>query len=202
MAGAVTETGRPVLAEVGAEGDGAGRLARQAMFVALGVAALTIAAKAQVPMWPVPMTMGTLAVLGIGAAYGPGLGLVTVGAYMGLGALGADVFAGSSAEQSGLAYMTGGTGGYLLGYVLATLALGALARRGWDRSAPRMALAMLAGNAVIYVPGLLWLGVLYGWSEPILQWGLWPFLLGDAIKLALAALLFPAAWRLVGSARA
>lgn len=189
-------TDRPVLAEIGTGADRALRLARQAMLVAAGVALLTASAKIAVPMWPVPITMGTFAVLGLGAAYGPGLGLVTILTYMGLGALGADVFAGSS-EVSGIAYMMGGTGGYLLGYVLATVALGLFARAGWDRSAGRMALAMLVGNAIIYVPGLLWLGVLHGWDKPILQWGLWPFLIGDAIKLALAAMLFPLAWRLV-----
>lgn len=193
-------TDRPVLAEIGMSGEGAMRLARRAMLVAVGVALLTVSAKIQVPMWPVPITMGTLAVLRLGAAYGPGLGLVTILIYMGLGALGADVFAGSS-EVSGIAYMLGGTGGYLLGYVLATVALGLFARAGWDRSMGRMALAMLIGNGIIYVPGLLWLGVLHGWDKPILQWGLWPFLIGDAIKLALAALLFPFAWRVVAEAK-
>ena len=65
-----------------------------------------------------------------------------------------------------------------------------------------MAGAMLIGNAIIYIPGLLWLGVLYGWDKPILEWGLTPFLLGDALKLALAALLLPAVWKMVGRARA
>ena len=65
-----------------------------------------------------------------------------------------------------------------------------------------MAGAMLIGNAIIYIPGLLWLGVLYGWDKPILEWGLTPFLLGDALKLALAALLLPAVWKMVGKARA
>ena len=116
--------------------------------------------------------------------------------------LGFDVFAGSSAEKYGLTYMMGGTGGYLVGYVLATVALGALAARGWDRSFGKMALAMLIGNVLIYVPGLLWLGQLYGWDKPILQWGLTPFLVGDAIKLALAAVLMPTLWKLVGNARA
>ena len=119
-----------------------------------------------------------------------------------LGAFGWDVFAGSSAEANGLTYMMGGTGGYLVGYVLATLALGYAARQGWDRTVGGMALAMLAGTALIYVPGVLWLGVLYGWNEPILAWGLTPFLIGDAIKLALAALIVPALWKLVGDARA
>jgi biotin transport system substrate-specific component len=97
--------------------------------------------------------------------------------------------------------MMGGTGGYLFGYVLATLALGVAARAGWDRSMGKMALAMLIGNALIYIPGLLWLGVLYGFDKPILAWGLTPFLVGDALKLALAAMLLPAAWKLVGRAR-
>ncbi|PHQ80787.1 MAG: biotin transporter BioY [Thalassobium sp.] len=174
---------------------------KQVAMVVLGIAVLAIAAKIKVPMWPVPITMGTFAVLSIGAAYGTRLGLVTILGYMLIGALGFDVFAGSSAEAAGLTYMMGGTGGYLVGYVLATLALGALARAGWDRSAGKMALAMLIGNALIYVPGLIWLGVLYGWDQPIFAWGLTPFLIGDAIKLALAAVAFPTIWKLIGDAR-
>ena len=111
------------------------------------------------PVWPspVPITLGTFAVLTIGAAYGPRLGLVTILAYLAIGALGFDVFAGSSAEKNGLAYMLGGTGGYLVGYALAVLVLGFAARRGWDRSVPGMAAAMLVGNVVIYAAGLAWL---------------------------------------------
>lgn len=190
-----------VLAEVFGPRQGAALRLKQAALVVLGIAALAIAAKIRVPMWPVPITMGTFAVLSIGAAYGARLGLVTILGYMAVGALGFDVFAGSSAEKAGLTYMMGGTGGYLVGYVLATAALGLLAARGWDRSFARMALAMLIGNALIYGPGLLWLGQLYGWDKPILQWGLTPFLIGDAIKLALAAMLLPALWTLVGRAR-
>ncbi|MEO0502276.1 MAG: biotin transporter BioY [Pseudomonadota bacterium] len=190
-----------VLSDVLGAESGAGLRIKQAALVVLGVLALAIAAKIKVPMWPVPITMGTFAVLTIGAAYGARLGLVTILAYMIVGALGFDIFAGSSAEKFGLTYMMGGTGGYLVGYVLATVALGALAQRGWDRSVVWMALAMLIGNVLIYVPGLLWLGQLYGWDKPILEWGLTPFLLGDAIKLALAAAILPAAWKLVGRAR-
>ena len=192
---------RPVLAEVFGPGEGTRLLAKQVLLVAVGIAALAIAAKIRIPMWPVPLTMGTFAVLTIGAAYGPRLGLVTILGYLAVGALGFDVFAGSSAEKNGLAYMMGGTGGYLVGYVLAAVALGLFARAGWDRSMPRMAGAMLAGNALIYVPGLLWLGMLFGWDKPILEWGLTPFLLGDALKLTLAAMLLPAVWKLVGDAR-
>lgn len=191
------------LAQLFGPQDGAARLAKQAVLVVLGIAVLAMAAKIKLPIWPspVPVTMGTFAVLTIGAAYGARLGLVTILGYMLIGALGYDVFAGSSAEAAGLSYMTGGTGGYLVGYVVATLTLGVLAERGWDRSVVGMAVAMLIGNAMIYVPGLLWLGQLYGWDQPILAWGLTPFLIGDTLKLLLAAVLLPLVWKLVGNAR-
>ncbi|WP_299206707.1 biotin transporter BioY [uncultured Tateyamaria sp.] len=190
-----------VLSDMFGATEGTALRIKQAALVVLGIAFLAVAAKIKVPMWPVPITMGTFAVLTIGAAYGARLGLVTIIGYMIVGALGFDVFAGSSAEKFGLTYMMGGTGGYLVGYVMATVALGALAQRGWDRSVLWMALAMLIGNVLIYVPGLAWLGQLYGWDKPILEWGLTPFLVGDALKLALAALVLPAAWKLVGRAR-
>ena len=116
-------------------------------------------------------------------------------------AMGVDLFPSAADAKSGLTYMMGGTGGYLVGYVLATLALGWAARQGWDRAVLWMALAMLIGNVLIYLPGLAWLGTLYGWDKPILEWGLTPFLIGDGLKLVLAALLVPAVWKLVGSAR-
>ena len=192
-----------VLADLVGPREGALLRAKQAVLVVLGIALLAVAAKIKVTIFPspVPISMGTFAVLTIGAAYGARLGLVTVLGYMIIGALGFDVFAGTSAEVNGLAYMMGGTGGYLVGWVLATLTLGALAQRGWDRSVVWMALAMLIGNALIYVPGLVWLGQLYGWDKPILAWGLTPFVVGDLLKLAVAALILPAIWKLVGNAR-
>ena len=177
--------------------------AKRALLVVVGIAVLMVAAKLKVavPPSPVPITMGTFAVLTIGAAYGPRLGLVTILGYMLLGYLGLDVFAGSSATKFGWAYMQGGTGGYLVGYVLAALALGYAAIKGWDRNVLTMALALLVGNVLIYVPGLLWLRQFAeSWTQT-LQWGITPFLIGDAMKLALAALLVPAVWKLVGSAR-
>ncbi|MEP0961901.1 MAG: biotin transporter BioY [Roseobacter sp.] len=183
--------------------EGTPLLVKQIILVAIGIAVLAVAAKIKVSIWPspVPITMGTFAVLTIGAAYGARLGLATILGYMLIGALGFDIFASSTAENAGLSYMMGGTGGYLVGYVLATLTLGALAQRGWDRSLAWMALAMLIGNAMIYVPGLLWLGQLYGWDKPIFEWGLTPFLVGDAMKLLLAAVILPMVWKLVGGAR-
>ncbi len=180
----------PVLSEAAFRKSAAVRAA----LVIAGVVALAISAKITVPLWPVPTTMQTFAVLTIGAAYGPALGLGTVLAYLAVGALGLNVFAGTG-EVRGLAYMMGGTGGYLVGFALAAGLLGYVARRGWDRSVLRMSAGLLLGNMCIYVPGLLWLGVHYGWDKPILDWGLWPFLPGDALKLALAALLVPGLWR-------
>lgn len=205
---------RSVLAEATWPAEGAMLHARHLALVGLGIAALAVAAKLSVPMWPspVPITLGTFAVLTIGVAYGPRLGLATILGYLLVGALGFDVFAGSSPEKNGLAYMLGGTGGYLVGYVLAVLALGLAARRGWDRSVSGMALAMLIGNLLIYVAGLLWLHHLIAnglfdadkfaspWAQTM-AWGLTPYLVGDAIKLALAAALVPGLWRLVGAAR-
>ena len=196
-----TTTHNSVLAEVILPLTGQAMRVKQIILVIAGIAALAVAAKIKIPMIPVPMTMGTFAVLSIGVAYGMRLGLVTIIGYMLIGALGFDVFAGSSAETFGITYMMGGTGGYLVGYVLAVLALGYAARQGWDRSIGKMALAMVLGNVLIYVPGLVWLAVLYGADAPIFTWGLTPFLLGDLVKLALAALLLPSVWGLVGSAR-
>jgi biotin transport system substrate-specific component len=192
-----------VLSEAAWPAAGAGLWARRAVLTVLGIAALAATAKIQiaVPGSPVPVNMGTFAVLTLAAAYGPRLGLATILGYMLVGALGFDVFAGSSAELAGWTYMTGSTGGYLLGFVLATLALGLAARRGWDRGVAGMAGAMALGMALIYVPGVLWLGVLYGWDKPLLAWGLFPFLIGDALKLGLAALIVPGLWRLIGPAR-
>jgi biotin transport system substrate-specific component len=193
-----------VLTEAIGPTEGAALLVKRAALVVIGIAALAVAAKIRVPFWPVPVTMQTFVVLTVGAAYGLRLGVATVAGYLAVGALGFDVFTSSSAENHGLAYMMGGTGGYLVGFALAAAALGWLARRGWDRSVATMAAAMLIGNAIIYVPGILWLGYLYadakGWAT-VLDWGLWPFLAGDALKLALAALVLPLAWRAVGEAR-
>ena len=173
-------------------------LLRNAILAVAGTALLALSAKVQVPFWPVPMTMQTFAVLAIGMAYGWRLGGATLLLYMAEGAAGLPVFAGTPEKGIGIAYMMGGTGGYLLGFVMAAALCGWLAEHGWDRRLSTTAAAMLIGNLVIYVPGLLWLGTLFGWDKPILEWGLTPFLLGDLTKLALAAIVLPAVWKLVG----
>ena len=196
-----TTTLRPVLSEMLGPSEGLSLRVKQALLIVLGVAALTLAAKIRVPMWPVPVTMQTFAVLVIGAAYGMRLGLATLLAYLAVGAAGLAVFTG---EGAGLAYMMGPTGGYLVGFAAAAGVMGWLAARGWDRTVAGMAGALLIGNAVIYAFGLPWMAWLFaaergmGW---VLQWGMTNFLLGDALKLALAALVLPLAWKAVGRAR-
>lgn len=161
----------------------------------LGTAFVAACAQVQVPWWPVPFTGQTFAVLVLGMVYGARLGAGTLLLYLAVGGLGLPVYAELS---SGWAVLTGTTGGYFIGFVLAAGLVGWLAERGWDRSVWLTGLAMLLGNVLIYVPGLLWLGAVVGWDKPILAWGLTPFLLGDAVKLVLAAAVLPYAWKLVG----
>ncbi len=175
----------------------ANNILRNVILALAGTALLTLSAKIQVPFYPVPMTMQTFMVLTLGMAYGWRLGGATLLLYLAEGAMGLPVFAGTPGKGIGVAYMLGGTGGYLIGFVLAAALCGWLAERGWDRRFMTTALALLIGNIAIYVPGLLWLGSLFGWDKPILEWGLTPFILGDAMKLALAAALMPLAWKLL-----
>ncbi|WP_299619640.1 biotin transporter BioY [Pelagibius sp.] len=170
---------------------------RAVLLAVLGSLLLWACAKIQVPFYPVPVTMTTFAVLAIGMAYGWRLGAATVLLYLAEGAAGLPVFAGTPEKGLGLAYMVGPTGGYLVGYVLAAAACGGLAERGWDRNVVTAVLAMLIGNVLIYLPGLFWLGILFGWDKPILEWGLIPFIPGDLLKLALVAVSLPLAWKLL-----
>ena len=173
------------------------------VLVAFGIAFLIIAAKVKLilPFSPVPVTLGTFAVLTIGTTYGQRLGLMTIFVYLLIGMLGFDVFANSSAEANGLTYMLGGTGGYLIGYCFAVMALGFFAKLNWDRNIIKLGAALVFANILIYAPGLLWLGQLYGWDQPIIAWGLTPFIIGDLLKLALTASLIPLIWKLIGKAR-
>ena len=176
---------------------------RRLTLVVLGIFILTLFSKMKIPIWPspVPINLATLSVLTIGLTYGPKLGLTTVFGYLIIGTLGFDIFANSSAKVNGMEYMLGGTGGYLFGYLLATIALGFLARAGWDRNVFKIVLALIIGSVLIYIPGIFWLAKLYTWNKPILAWGLTPFLIGDALKILLATLVIPSMWRIIGSAR-
>ncbi len=186
---------------------------RLALLALAGSAFVAVSAQIQVPLWPVPITGQTFAVLVVGMALGWRLGSATLLLYMAEGAIGIPVFAKMS---GGLGVITGPTGGYIVGFVLAAAAVGYLAERGWDRNVWLTALAMLIGNILIYLPGLPWLAMWY--AGPGVEYiskagaetalgaalaaGATPFLLGDALKLALAACLFPVAWKQVGKLRA
>lgn len=171
---------------------------RVAVQLVVGVAFLAALAQVRVQVGPVPITGQTLGVLLIGAGYGATLGLATVLAYLAAGGLGLAVFTGGGA---GLAVLAGPTGGYLLGFPLAALLVGALAARGWDRRPLSTAAAMVLGNLVIYAVGLAWLSRFAPDASTTLAWGLWPFLPGDLVKIVLAAGLLPAAWALLGRRR-
>ncbi|MFQ5785312.1 MAG: biotin transporter BioY [Alphaproteobacteria bacterium] len=170
---------------------------RAIILMVAGSALLALSAQVRVPLEPVPITMQTFAVLVIGMAYGWRLGAATVLLYLAEGAVGLPVFAGGA---GGLAVLIGKTGGYLIGFALAATLVGWLAEHGWDRTIATTALAMLAGNVAIYLPGLLVLGALIGYAKAV-EFGLLPFLLGDALKLLLAAAVLPFAWRLIGRPR-
>ncbi len=166
---------------------------RSVILALAGSALLAISAKIQVPFFPVPMTMQTLVVVLIGAVGGARLGAATVLLYLAQGAAGLPVFAGPVA---GIAYFAGPTAGFLLGFVLAAAVSGWLAERGWDRKPFSTFALMLIATTLIYIPGLLWLGTLFG-AETAIASGLVPFVLGDIFKAALAAALLPLAWKII-----
>jgi biotin transport system substrate-specific component len=166
----------------------------KAMLVILGAILLTISAKIKVPFYPVPMTMQVFVVLALGLALGFRLALATVLLYLAAGAASLPVFAGTPERGIGLAYMIGPTGGYLLGYILSASAVGLLADRGWSRHWAKAIIAGLIGLVLIYVPGVVWLGTVIGWDKPVLELGLTPFILGDLLKVLIAALGVTGIW--------
>jgi biotin transport system substrate-specific component len=157
-----------------------------------GTLFVAICAHIEVPLYPVPITMQTFAVLVVGMVYGSRLGAATLALYLVEGVSGVPVFATGGA--------LGPTFGYIVGFVLAAGIVGWLAERGWDRNALRTGVAMLLGNIAIYVPGLAVLAGFVG-AAKVLEYGLTPFLIGDALKLLLAACLLPLAWQMIGRRR-
>jgi len=169
---------------------------RNVLLAVFGVALLTLSAKIKVPMYPVPVTLQPMVVLGIGAAFGFRLGVATLLLYVIEGAMGLPVFANTPEMGVGIPYLMGPTGGFIFGFVLAAGAVGWLAEKGWDRNALSMMIACLIGLALIYIPGILQLGSIIGFDKAIAG-GFYPFILGDLIKAAIIALGFPAVWSLL-----
>ena len=139
------------------------------------------------------MTMQSMVVILLGMAYGSRLATATVLLYLAEGLAGLPVFAGAGA---GPAYMAGPTAGYLLGFVLAAGVTGWLAERGWDRSPVKAVAALAVGHALLFVPGVAWMAVLFG-GEKAVALGLTPFLAATVLKTALGAAIMQAAWKVV-----
>jgi biotin transport system substrate-specific component len=147
----------------------------------------------------VPVTGQTFAVLIVGALFGSRLGAATLIAYLAEGAAGLPFFAQG---RGGIAAIALPSGGYIFGFIVMAYIVGWFAERGWDRSRWIM-LPMLLGNAVLYIPGLVWLHEQFRIVDKSITWettldyGLWPFIAGDLAKLVAASLVLPAGWSVV-----
>lgn len=171
---------------------------RHIALVAIGVLLIAIGAKISfvLPDNPIPVTGQTFGVLVAGGALGFRRGIAAAGIYVLLGVFGLPFFA---LNRTGIEVIWGASGGYLIGFVVAAAIVGRLAELGWDRKIVGAIGAMLIANAAIYVIAVPWLAVTAGYGpEEAFQKGFLTFVVGDAIKLALAAAAFPAAWWLVG----
>lgn len=167
----------------------------------LGGAVLTaIAAQIAIPMWPVPITGQTFAVLLVGAVLGASRAALSMLTYFSLGAAGLPVFTGAVA---GITFGT--TFGYLVGFIAAAALVGWLGQSGWHKKVLGVLASFAIGNAVIYLFGLVWLSFALGNLNlsndvaSVIAAGLIPFLVGDAIKMILAATALPLAWKYLGS---
>jgi len=183
---------------------GARSVAANITMVIAGAALTAAAAQLVIPMWPVPITGQTFAVLLVGTTLGALRGALSMVLYIALGAIGLPIFTQGSA---GWHVIAGPTGGYLVGFVLAAVLTGWLAQRSWDRKVVGAGVAFLAGTVVIYAVGLPWLSVALGQLgypndlSATLQAGLFPFVPGDILKAVAAGVLLPVTWKLVSRAK-
>lgn len=172
-------------------------LVTDAVLVTGGTGLVALAAQVSIHLGftPVPITGQTFAVLLVGASLGSIRGAASLLLYLSVGIAGVPVYA---EHRHGWEVFSGATGGYIVGFVVAAALIGMLAEGGWDRRFSSSLSAMLIGNVVIYAFGLLWLhhDLHVNWPTA-LDYGLYPFVLGDLFKLFLAALALPSAWRLV-----
>ena len=153
-------------------------------FIALiGSIALAISSKVKIPFYPVPMTMQTLVVIMIGAAFGWKLGLATVSLYLFEGIIGLPVFSGTPEKGIGLLYFTGPTMGYLIGFIVAVFLAG---KFNYNKNIITNFLKLTFATSFIYLLGMVWLGSLIGWDKPIFKLGAQPFLLAEIFKILIA----------------
>lgn len=175
-------------------------VATDVALILAGAVLTAVAAQMAIPMWPVPITGQTFAVLLVGAVLGASRAALSMITYFSLGAAGLPVFTGATA---GITFGT--TFGYLVGFIAAAAVVGWLGQLNWHKKVGGVVASFAIGNAVIYLFGLPWLafalsnfGVANDLSS-VLAAGLLPFLVGDAIKMALAAAALPLAWKYLGS---
>ena len=161
-------------------------LARFAALAVAGALAMTLSAKAQVPFYPVPLTLQTLVLLVLGATLGWRMAVASIAIYLLEGALGLPVFAFTPEKGVGLAYMAGPTGGFLASYAFAAGLIGWFAERGANRSVLKRAGVMIVAEIIVFSMGFGWLSTFIG-AEKAWAFGVAPFLVPDAIKVALAA---------------
>jgi biotin transport system substrate-specific component len=168
----------------------------------LGTLLITICAKINVPVWPVPVTLQGFAIAALSAAFGLRIGVATVALYLLEGAFGLPVFA----TGGGLAYLAGPTGGFLIGFLLLAAIVGYAADRGASGKPLTLFAAMLVGDAVLFVLGFAWLVLMAGQAQWIDQANvvasafakaIQPFIIWDILKMALAALTVTGAWNLL-----
>jgi biotin transport system substrate-specific component len=192
---AIATTMRPLVSLALPE-KGVARLVTQLLLAIAGTLLLTLSAKTKVMLGPVDISLQTLAVFLIAAAFGMRLGVATLLLYMAEGAMGFPVFQSTPEKGIGIAYMLGSTGGYLAGFVVMAAIVGWAADRGWDRHPIKLFNAMLVAEIVMMAMGFAWLALLIG-PEKSWQFGVVPFIVGDLIKVALAASIVPAVWSLL-----
>ncbi|MFU8778170.1 MAG: biotin transporter BioY [Roseovarius sp.] len=169
-------------------------LLRKAGLVLGGSFLIALAAQISVPFYPVPLTLQTLAILMVGLTFGSRLGALTLLAYLAEGAMGLPVFAGG---LNGVALM-GPTAGFLLGFVAMAYLAGLAVERGLARGVVSTAICGMGISALLYLPGLAWPAAMLGKSADAL-WSGWmaPFLLGDAVKAVIAAMIVTGATALI-----
>ena len=183
----------PVREQAGMGGGALRAALRAGALIAFGSLFLAVMAQIKVPMWPVPITLQTFAILLLGLTYGFRLGTATILAHVAQGALGLPVFAGGT---GGIAVLMGPTGGYIAGFVLAVVLTGWLADRGWSRRILPAIAALVIGNLAIYALGAGYLNAAFlGDWQKTLAVGVLPFLLGDALKIGLAVSVLQLGWR-------
>ena len=160
-----------------------GQASKSICLIIAGTGLMTLAAKTQIPFWPIPMTLHTLAVMVFAASFGPRIATSIFVTYLALGAVGFPVFAGTPERGIGLAYMAGPTGGYLAGFLVASWLVGVLsAGRGFFGTFA----AMLVGLGITYSLGVAWLSLFVPFDK-LLAYGFTPFILGDLVKVGIAA---------------